>query len=217
MISIKKDKGYELIVFDMDGVLVDVNSSWEWVHDHFGVNNKKSLKEYLEGNIDDLEFIRRDVALWKGINPDLTKEDIIEVVTKAPLMDGYKQCMIELEKRGFKKAIISGGLKPLALDIAKNHFDWIYANDVEQKDNRLTGEGILDVPLNDKGSIMDELIKQSQIDPNKTVSVGNGFIDIPMFEKSGLSIAFNPEDDRVKDAADIVIDESDLTLLLDHI
>jgi len=61
-----------LVVFDMDGVLADVESSWVYVHRHFGVNNDHSLFAYLRGEIDDLEFIRRDINLWKQKDPGIT-------------------------------------------------------------------------------------------------------------------------------------------------
>ena len=54
---------YDIVVFDLDGVLVDIQSSWDWVHRHFGVDNDESLAQYLAGQIDDLEFMRRDIAL----------------------------------------------------------------------------------------------------------------------------------------------------------
>ena len=49
-----------LILFDMDGVLVDTISSWSFIHQHYGLNNEASVKAYVKGEIDDSEFIRRD-------------------------------------------------------------------------------------------------------------------------------------------------------------
>jgi phosphoserine phosphatase len=54
----------KLICFDLDGVLTKVESSWRYVHNYFSVNNEASLKLYLEGKIDDREFMRRDIKLW---------------------------------------------------------------------------------------------------------------------------------------------------------
>ena len=53
------------VIFDMDGVLTDILSSWKHVHDYFGSSNQKSVNEYLNGKIDDYEFIKKDVSLWK--------------------------------------------------------------------------------------------------------------------------------------------------------
>jgi phosphoserine phosphatase len=56
---------YDLVAFDMDGVLVNYTSCWTWVHDHFRVTNEASLKAFIDGDIDDMEFMRRDIALWR--------------------------------------------------------------------------------------------------------------------------------------------------------
>ncbi|MFW6304182.1 MAG: HAD family hydrolase [Candidatus Saliniplasma sp.] len=202
---------YELVVFDMDGVLVDVESSWCWVHEHFNVNNDHSLEAYLNGEIDDLEFIRRDIALWKDKKSDITKDDIEKILKSAPIMPGYKDCLTSFKDHGFNTAIISGGLKPLARMIGDGYFDAIKANDVDSEENELTGEGILEVPLNDKGSSFDELISSFGISPEKTIAVGNSFIDVPMLERAGLGIAFDPADEKVRYAADVIITEKDLS------
>jgi len=208
---------FELVVFDMDGVLVDVRSSWVWIHDHFGVNNDDSLEAYLEDEIDDLEFIRRDIALWKSRDQKLRKKDIIEILNGAPLMPGCKECLSYLRGNDYRTAIVSGGLKPLAERISGGFFDHIYANDIIDDGNRLTGEGILEVELNNKGKVFEELLEKEGVPAKKVVAIGNSHIDCPMLERAGLGIAFNPEDDLVRGSADIVIEEKDLSKVLEHL
>ena len=55
----------ELVIFDMDGVIANTISSWKYIHDYFGSTNERSVNEYLKGKIDDAEFIKRDVYLWR--------------------------------------------------------------------------------------------------------------------------------------------------------
>lgn len=55
---------FKFVAFDLDGVLVDTFSSWVWMHKHFDVNNDHSLYAYQRGEIDYLEFMRRDIQLW---------------------------------------------------------------------------------------------------------------------------------------------------------
>ena len=211
------EKDFELAVFDMDGVLVDVESSWVWVHNHFNVNNDHSLKKYLQGEIDDLEFIRRDIELWRSRDDELDKNDIKSILSDVPIMNGYSRCLEKLNQKQYKTAIISGGLKPLAEEIGSEYFDIIKANDIEEVDGKLSGEGILEVKLNDKGSVFEELLNELDIDNKKCIAVGNSFIDVPMLEKAGLGIAFDPADAKVRRAADVVIEEKDLCSVLDHI
>ena len=45
-------RDFGLVAFDMDGVLVDYESSWTWVHDHFGVKSEESISAFVRGEID---------------------------------------------------------------------------------------------------------------------------------------------------------------------
>src|ERR1051326_9528466 len=70
----------ELVCFDMDGVLIDVGSSWVMVHKHFGVQNEASLRSYLNGEFIDRAFIRRAAALWLKLRPTIRREDFDHIV-----------------------------------------------------------------------------------------------------------------------------------------
>ena len=48
-----------LVVFDMDGVLVDAYSSWVLVHQHYGTQNEDSLRAFLQGEIDPVQDPRQ--------------------------------------------------------------------------------------------------------------------------------------------------------------
>ena len=98
-----------LVVFDMDGVLADIESSWVFVHQRFGVNNDHSLHAYLRGEIDDLEFIRRDIALWRAKDHNLDEGRIARILEDVPLMAGAKKTISELATKGHKTAIVSAG------------------------------------------------------------------------------------------------------------
>lgn len=206
----------KMIVFDMDGVLVDVHSSWAWVHDRFEVDNEDSLKAYKRGEIDDLEFIRRDIDLWRSVDHRISKKDIIDILEEAPLMNGFDECFPGLEQK-YDTAIISGGLKPLAKHIGEPYFNRIMANDIEEKNGRLTGQGVLEVRLKDKGEAFEKLLSEMDVGEEECVAVGNSWVDLPMIKRAGLGIAFNPADEKIREGADLVIEEKDLSLLLDHV
>lgn len=207
---------YDLVVFDLDGVLVTPTSSWVWVHQHYGTNNDASLEEYNQGGIDDHEFMRRDIALWKGKKNPIHYEDVVEILNAAPIMPGAEETIGKLKKEGIPTAIISGGLVPLARRVADElGMDYIYANDLDvNAAGELVGEGILSVKLRDKGSPFSLLVEELGLPLEKVAAVGNSHIDIPMLEKAGLGIAFNPADEDVMDAADVVVGSQDLRDIL---
>lgn len=207
---------YKAIIFDMDGVLVDVKSSWAQVHKSFCVDNEDSLKAYKKGIIGDEEFIRRDIALWKAESPQISKKDITKILKKVPLMKGFSDTIPYLCER-YTTGVISGGLKPLAEFIGGDHFDFILANDLEEKNGELTGEGIVEVKLDGKGVVFEKLTSRLSIEKERCIAVGNSHFDVPMIERAGLGIAFNPDDKEIMNAADLVIEEKDLSLLIDRL
>ncbi|RLF49941.1 MAG: haloacid dehalogenase [Thermoplasmata archaeon] len=207
------------VAFDLDGVIVDTISSWVWVHDHFGVNNDASLEAYRRGEIDDREFMRRDIALWLEKMPDITIDYIKNVLKDIPIINGARETVSALKDKGIRTAIISGGLDIVARRVAKDlGIDYVLSNGLEvEPDGRLTGEGILRVELNKKGDALKRLLSVLDVDPRRVAAVGNCDIDIPMFELCGLSIAFNPEDYETEKAADFVVRSNDLRAILPYI
>ncbi len=205
------------VAFDMDGTLVDVDSSWASVHDHFGEHNAEGLRLFNENRIDDLEFIRSDIRIWWRHAPDLTVEDLEAILGGVPLMPGAPGLFAGLRARGVRTAIVSGGIDLLAHRIARElEIDLVLANGFRvTADGRLTGEGIVRVPIHGKEAVLASLQEQLGFVPAETASVGNSEIDIGLFRRSGFGVAFRPADDGVRRAASRVVDEPDLGRVLD--
>jgi phosphoserine phosphatase len=205
-----------LVAFDMDGVLVDFASSWTWVHDHFKVNNEASLVAYIEGRIDDREFMRRDIQKWLAVRDDLCVRDVDDILRPVPVVAGIQETVESLRRLGMRCVIVSGGLDMAAQRIAaENGFDDFIANSLEcDPQGRLTGEGVLRVELTNKRKALLRFQDRYGVPPERTVAIGNSFVDVSMFSASGLSIAFNPIDDTVESSADVVIRSKDLREVL---
>ncbi|OGS40706.1 MAG: hypothetical protein A3K77_05115 [Euryarchaeota archaeon RBG_13_31_8] len=218
-INKKKMDKLELVIFDMDGVLTDIVSSWKYIHDYFNTSNKRSVNDYLKGKIDDMEFIRRDSSLWVENNRPITRKKLIDILSNVPLMNGAKNCINILKKNKIKTAIVSAGLDLLANKIAKElDIDYVYSNGVKIDEmGYLTGEGVLNVRLMYKDEAVIKLSKQLNIPLKRIATVGNSCFDIPMFELSGLAIAFNPEDDCIKEFASATVQGKDLTRILSYL
>ena len=214
-ITNKIDK-VELVMFDMDGVLTDIVSSWKYIHDYFNTSNERSVNDYLKGNIDDMEFIRRDASLWKENGKSIKKDKLVEILSDVPLMKGAEKCINYLSENNIKTAIVSAGLDILADRVAKElGIDYVLANGIRSdKDGYLNGKGILGVKLMYKDKAVKSFAKKNKIPLERIVSVGNSCFDIPMFEITGLSIAFNPGDECTKKAADISVESKDLSEII---
>lgn len=208
-----------LVAFDMDGVLVDYTSSWTWVHDHFKIDNEETLLAYIQGRIDDREFMRQDIKRWLDVKADICRSDLETILDPVPIIGGISQTVNALRAAGAKVVIVSGGLDMTAGRIAREHgFDGYLANSVEcDPGGALTGEGVLRVDLTNKGAALRQFQEEYGVDETSTVSIGNSFVDVSMFALSGLSIAFNPIDEHAKKNADVVVNARDLRDVLPYI
>lgn len=209
----------KLAVLDMDGVLADIESSWVFVHRHFGVNNDHSLHAYLRGEIDDMEFIRRDIELWRQKDRDVSANSIARILSSVPLMPGAREAIVGLRERGYRTAIVSAGIDLLAHRIANElEMDAYLANGFKMDSaGRLTGDGMLRVRLMDKGDALLEAARAIGASRSDIVSVGNSSYDVSMFRRSAKGIAFRPADDYVRESADVVVEEKDLSRILEHL
>lgn len=205
-----------LVAFDMDGVLVDTESTWTWIHRHFGVSNERSLARFINGEIDDHEFMRSDIALWLDRRPDLDIEYIESVLGEVPEMQGIERTVRTLRENGARTVIISGGLDIVARRLADKYgFDGFMANGLEiDEKGRLTGRGILRVRLMNKREALNRFLEKWRIPPTLAAAVGNSFVDASMFEGCSHSIAFNPVDPEVIKRASAVLRSDDLSDIL---
>ena len=58
--------GSHLVCLDMDRVLVDHLSTWQYVYDQLGINNDESFALYNQGLLDEWDWIKLDLALIKS-------------------------------------------------------------------------------------------------------------------------------------------------------
>lgn len=206
----------ELVCFDMDGVLIDVGSSWVMVHKHFGVQNEASLRAYLNGEFDDQEFIKRDAALWLRLKPKIRRSDFEAIFCEPPFMPGVVRTIETLKAEGIEVAIVSGGVDIMAENVAQRlGIPRVAANGfVYDADGHITGEGVVRTPLNDKAAPVVRFARELGIPLERTLSIGNSLPDVAMFEVAGRSIAFHPEDDYTREHATWILEEGPLDQML---
>ncbi|HLF15843.1 MAG TPA: HAD-IB family phosphatase [Candidatus Thermoplasmatota archaeon] len=206
----------ELVCFDMDGVLIDVGSSWVMVHKAFGVSNETSLRAYLNGEFDDAEFIKRDAALWLRQKPKIRRDDFEAIFHEPPLMPGVETTVETLRAEGVECAIVSGGVDVMAENVARRlGIPRVAANGfIYDEAGHITGEGVVRTPLNDKALPVLRFAKELGVPLERVLAVGNSLPDVSMFDVAGRSVAFHPEDGYTRTHATWVVEDGPLDRIL---
>ena len=107
-----------------------------------------------------------------------------------------------LKKVGFKIAILSGGFTYFGNYLKERYqLDYMYANELEVKDGKLTGNYIGDiVDAKRKAELLKLIAQVEKVDIRQTVAVGDGANDLLMLETAGLGIAFHAKPKVIENA-----------------
>ncbi len=179
-----------LICFDMDSTLIQTEVIDE-LAERAGVGEqvKAITEQAMQGEIDFEESFRKRVKLLKGLDVSVMRE----IATQLPITEGLQRLMKVLQKVGFKTAILSGGFTYFGNYLKEQYgFDYMYANELEIVNGKLTGNYVGDVVDGKRKAELLRLIAQvERIDLRQTVAVGDGANDLPMLGIAGLGIAFH--------------------------
>ena len=202
-ISFQEDSMYRrmrrLICFDMDSTLIETEVIDELaVRAGVGDQVKAITESAMRGEIDFSESFRQRCALLKGLDVSV----IQEIAENLPITEGVDRLMRILKKVGFKIAILSGGFTYFGNYLKqKYNIDYVYANELEVEDGKLTGRYVGDIVDGKRKAELLRLIAQVEnVDIRKTVAVGDGANDLPMISIAGLGIAFHAKP-KVKETA----------------
>lgn len=202
-ISLQEDTIYRrcrrLVCFDMDSTLIETEVIDELaMRAGVGRQVKAITEQAMRGEIDFCESFRQRVALLKGLNESVMKE----IAENLPVTEGVGRMMQVLKRAGFKTAILSGGFTYFG-NYLKQKFgiDYVYANELEIVDGKITGRFIGDIVDGKRKAELLRIIAQVEnIDIAQTIAVGDGANDLPMLSAAGLGIAFHAKP-KVKQTA----------------
>ncbi|NYB51132.1 MAG: phosphoserine phosphatase SerB [Methanobacteriaceae archaeon] len=202
----------KLIAFDLDNVLIDGEVIDEMAK-LTGVEEEisKITSQAMEGDLDFGKALTERVALLKGASV----EEINKVMLEIPLMEGAKESISQLKKRGYKIATITGSFDVIAQRMKDElDLDYTYSNSLEEKDGVLTGKVTGPLVNGSKADILKELMSLEKISSDECAAVGDGANDVSMLKEAGLGIAFNAKP-VLKEMADVVVEKKDLRELLE--
>ncbi len=193
-ISLQKDDIYRrsrrLICFDMDSTLIETEVIDELAK-RAGVGEQvmEITERAMRGEIDFCESFTERVALLKGLDVSVMED----IAHNLPITEGLERLMTILKRVGYKTAILSGGFTYFGNYLKQRFgFDYVYANELEIEDGKLTGRYVGEVvDGRRKAELLRLLCQFENIDLAQSVAVGDGANDLPMLNLAGLGIAFH--------------------------
>jgi phosphoserine phosphatase len=179
-----------LVCFDMDSTLIQTEVIDELAH-KAGVGEEVSLitEAAMRGEINFGESFKQRISKLKGLDEKV----LIEIADKLPLTEGAERLFRALKKYGFKTAILSGGFTYFGKHLQhKLGVDYVFANQLEIVDGKLTGNYIGDIIDGaKKAELLRNIAFKEDIHLEQTVAVGDGSNDLPMINIAGLGIAYH--------------------------
>jgi phosphoserine phosphatase len=206
-----KNKKIKLIFFDMEGTLFKkvieftkgntAPSAWTLLAQHLGENalkeEEKTKEKWTAGKYSGyVEWMEETIEIHKKYN--LTKSFFDKVMKSIEYHPGVKKTFEELEKRGYKTALISGGFKAQAdraqMDLKINH-SFAACEYFWDKKGKLLHWNLLPCDYAGKVDFMKLIMREHGLLPEECAFVGDGKNDVDLAKEVGLSISFNGPDE----------------------
>lgn len=205
----------KLAVFDFDSTLMD-GETIDFFAEELGIGEKvaRITEEAMSGRLDFFESLQQRVGLLKGLDFSVVEK----ISHNLPYMKGAKETIAELKKRGMTVVCFSGGFRTATM-YAKDilGYDADFSNALHVKDGKLTGLVGGDMMFDySKGDMLVRLQNILGVSEEETLVCGDGANDLSMFAHAGTRVAFCGRD-ILKKEANIIIDEKDLTKILEKI
>ena len=201
-----------LVIFDVEGVLFD-GEYLPLLAEKINKENEiwEITKKGIQGVINWEEGLQTRVDALRGLSFETCKE----VADSLPIMTGAKEACRILKAAGWKLLAISGGFTIMTERLQKElDLDFVYSNELIFKDGKL--DDVKVTVDSDKAKSAKIKIQEWNENKDNIVVVVDGANDIALFDISGLDIAFRAQD-KVKDLADVILEDKDLSKILDII
>lgn len=197
-----------LVVFDVDSTLIE-DEVIELLADVAGKREEVAAvtERAMRGELDFSESLRERVKTLENL-PVTVFDDVYRRITPT---QGVQELIDAIHAKGGKAAAVSGGFTPILEQLAKKlNLDFYRANDLEIRDQKLTGkvEGKI-IDKTAKADALKEWAKELNLPLEKTMAVGDGANDLEMMAIAKIGVAFNAKP-IVKEQADVVIEKHDL-------
>jgi phosphoserine phosphatase len=186
----KKLSDFKLLVMDMDSTLITIECIDEIADIHGLKNEVAAITEAaMRGELDFRESLTQRVALLKGLEASALQQVFDE---RLLLSLGANELLAGAQAAGLKTVLVSGGFTFFTDRLRQQlTFDLARANELEIKDDKLTGRVI--GPIIDASEKRHTVEMQAQalgVPTSAAIVMGDGANDLEMMSVAGLSVAF---------------------------
>jgi len=202
-----------VVALDLDGVLFDGPSAAYPLAKQLGL--EEAFVGVVRKQLSLRDSIIQGARIWTGIPVDGTLDPLVE---KIPLMLGAEETVKSLRQLGYRVGCVSSGvsqffMKPFSRRL---NLEFAFSNTLGEKDGKHDGtvKYVMEGPQ--KAAKVLQYLKSKGFSSRNLASVGDGENDLDLFKLSSLSIAFNPQTERVSQAASVTIRSKDLRTILPY-
>ena len=212
---------YKLVMFDMDGTLLNGRSI-------FVIAEKYGFVDGLRRLIKDesIQFYERSIEIAK-LSKGYKVDEYLNIFRSVKLQPNIRKVIDSLKEKNIICAIATDSYQILAEDLKKRlGLDYAFANNLISDEGVITGKleihnkNLVRDFVSDniysicKSQVLEDLCKKHGFSVDEIIAIGNGRVDAGMIKKAGLGIAFKAPDD-VNDCADVVT--NDIKEILEYV
>ena len=203
----------KLLIADMDSTIIPVECIDE-LADFAGVKPEVSeiTERAMRGELDFEQALDARVALLKGLAESTLEQCYCERISLNP---GAKTLVRTMNAHGALTALVSGGFTYFTSRVAKEAgFAVNQANTLNIENGVMLGTVARPI-LGQRAKLeaLMQFVAERSISMADVIAVGDGANDLAMINAAGLGVAFHAKP-ALKEAADAVLDYSDLEALL---
>ena len=187
----------KVVVFDVDGVLTEVDSSWGFVHRALGVEERaREIANMFErGEISYEEWMRLDTQLWlEATGGRITRWDLERILSAIPIRREAPDVARCLHSMGKRIALVSGGIDLLVSRVASvvGAELWV-ANQLSfDKTWRLVPGGLPVVGV-DKARALRRVLWELRAEPDEAMYVGDSRWDVDAMRVVAYPVAMGSD------------------------
>jgi phosphoserine phosphatase len=215
------ENSVRIVAFDVDGTLVEHDEGlviWQVLNRLFSGSaelNAKRFQAFRSGEITYAEWVRLDIEGWK--QGGATRDRIVKAIRDdLRLVPGAREVTVELARRGYFVAVVSGTLDIVLDTLFPEHpFHQVFANRIRFDDaGRIDGWTATPFDMSGKAEALRLLADQTATPASEIAFVGDHLNDLDALRFAGCPIAYDPKDDAVRSAAKHVVARGHLRQLL---